>query len=61
MFSSSCSISLATEVPAGKKLEKLIISTEDINYRADAKWRKINIAASGILVVTLIFLWWTFG
>ncbi|HKB85132.1 MAG TPA: hypothetical protein VKD08_03100, partial [Ignavibacteriaceae bacterium] len=53
-------VSLTTEVPAGKKLEKLVISTGDINYVADSKWRKVNITASVVLVVTLAFLWWTF-
>jgi SSS family solute:Na+ symporter len=54
-------VSLATEAPEGKKLEKLVISAGDINYKADLKWRKVNIAASVVLVAALIFLWWTFG
>jgi SSS family solute:Na+ symporter len=53
-------VSLATEVPAGKRLEKLVISADSIHYKADIKWRRINIAASVILVALLIFLWWTF-
>lgn len=54
-------VSLATEIPAGTKLEKLVISSGDINYKADLKWRKVNIAASVVLVAALMFLWWTFG
>jgi SSS family solute:Na+ symporter len=55
------SVSFATEAPAGGKLEKLVISAGDINYKADSKWRKINIVASVVLVAILLSLWYTFG
>jgi len=54
-------VSLATEAPAGRKLERLVISAGDINYKSDSKWRKVNIAASVVLVAVLAVLWWTFG
>lgn len=54
-------VSLATEAPSGLKLEKLVISSGDINYVTDAKWRRVNIAASIVLVMVLLFLWLTFA
>lgn len=54
-------VSLATEAPSGLKLEKLVISSGDINYVTDAKWRRVNIAASIVLVLVLLFLWLTFA
>lgn len=54
-------VSLVTEAPSGLKLEKLVISPQSINYKANVKWRNINIAASAVLVTILIYLWWTFG
>lgn len=50
--------SILTEKPVKEKLNGLIYSR--ISERDETKWRKVNIVFSVILVIILIWLWYTF-
>jgi SSS family solute:Na+ symporter len=53
-------VSLATEAPDRKSLAHLTFSEAGEIHIQKTKWNRVNICASGMLVIILFTLWWTF-
>jgi SSS family solute:Na+ symporter len=53
-------VSLITNAPQKNSLKNLTFSEVDVDFHTKTPWRNRNIFMSGILVVILILLWWTF-
>ena len=53
-------VSLATEPPDRARLAHLTFSESGKMHRERTPWHALNVAASIVLVLSLLFLWWTF-
>ncbi|HXG00465.1 MAG TPA: sodium transporter, partial [Bacteroidota bacterium] len=53
-------VSLATEAPDRRTLRHLTFSEAGDIHAERGKYHIVNVVASIILVLTLLFLWWTF-
>lgn len=53
-------VSLLTEVPSKSSLKNLTFANVDVDFHEPTPWRKRNKFMSLLLVMILIYLWWTF-
>jgi SSS family solute:Na+ symporter len=53
-------VSLATSPPSRERLVNLTFAEVDRSHSFQTRWDRRNLAASVVLTLTLLFLWWTF-